>query len=421
MGREDDAPGDASAASRAIHLTRKPLLIVHVGPGKTGSSAIQRYLLGNAGELASRRILYPLGADGLELAPFTGNALDLARLLTGSQEDLMAAAGAIDDELARYESLARRDNCDTVIVSSEFFGNVDSSGFELFKKLAAPRFDLRIVAMIRDPYWWLWSAWGQGVKRGGESESFRDFLPKHQSFFFDVILQLIKCFDDVRLVAYSEDRLIEDFGRATGVDLSGLGVGMPPRLNRSLSKDELAVLLLVNRTFADPVLSTHISNSMLAKSPDAVPYRYYDRELADLVRRSNAEALAAAQPRIVNPEVPIIETDTGFERNVEPDDLANLATQFDADLLKGILRSIRVAWGQQSGLALRTLQGKARRPAQLPDAAEELPPDFNEIEYLLLNEDVLLAGADPVEHYFQHGRDEGRPYCRPRPVATPTN
>jgi hypothetical protein len=42
----------------------------------------------------------------------------------------------------------------------------------------------------------------------------------------------------------------------------------------------------------------------------------------------------------------------------------------------------------------------------------ELPEDFNEEDYLVLNPDVKKAGADPVEHYLSSGRSEGRGYKR---------
>jgi hypothetical protein len=36
------------------------------------------------------------------------------------------------------------------------------------------------------------------------------------------------------------------------------------------------------------------------------------------------------------------------------------------------------------------------------------PPDFDPARYLQLNPDVAIAGVDPVEHYLEHGRREGR-------------
>jgi len=43
---------------------------------------------------------------------------------------------------------------------------------------------------------------------------------------------------------------------------------------------------------------------------------------------------------------------------------------------------------------------------------KRLPADFNPDDYLFLNPDVRKAGADPAQHYLDHGRAEGRPYKR---------
>lgn len=39
-----------------------------------------------------------------------------------------------------------------------------------------------------------------------------------------------------------------------------------------------------------------------------------------------------------------------------------------------------------------------------------VPPDFDLIAYLVLNEDVFLAAVDPYQHYVEHGVSEGRKF-----------
>lgn len=41
-----------------------------------------------------------------------------------------------------------------------------------------------------------------------------------------------------------------------------------------------------------------------------------------------------------------------------------------------------------------------------------LPDDFDPDDYLLINPDVRKAGADPIRHYIEYGRAEGRTYKR---------
>jgi hypothetical protein len=40
----------------------------------------------------------------------------------------------------------------------------------------------------------------------------------------------------------------------------------------------------------------------------------------------------------------------------------------------------------------------------------DIPADFDSLAYLLLNPDVLHAGVDPVQHFINHGKLEGRAY-----------
>jgi glycosyltransferase involved in cell wall biosynthesis len=50
---------------------------------------------------------------------------------------------------------------------------------------------------------------------------------------------------------------------------------------------------------------------------------------------------------------------------------------------------------------------------------EALPPDFDSQLYLELNPDVRASGSDPVEHFLMHGRVEGRPYERAPAIVIP--
>jgi hypothetical protein len=45
-----------------------------------------------------------------------------------------------------------------------------------------------------------------------------------------------------------------------------------------------------------------------------------------------------------------------------------------------------------------------------PVVVDQLPADFDPDEYLACNPDLVVAGVDPVQHWFDHGRDEGRDY-----------
>ncbi len=50
-------------------------------------------------------------------------------------------------------------------------------------------------------------------------------------------------------------------------------------------------------------------------------------------------------------------------------------------------------------------------PAQSPSEDPRLPAGFDPRRYLELNPDVAAAGADPVQHFLNHGYAEGRRYA----------
>ena len=50
------------------------------------------------------------------------------------------------------------------------------------------------------------------------------------------------------------------------------------------------------------------------------------------------------------------------------------------------------------------------KPIEIKESASNLPKDFNETNYLILNPDVKSQGLDPREHYLHFGYAESRPY-----------
>ncbi|MGV6849295.1 MAG: hypothetical protein ACWA5A_13045 [Marinibacterium sp.] len=126
-------------------------LLLHVGPHKTGSTAIQAMLAGNAEALAAA------GWQAEPLAGFAGGAHGLADLLSMDRTD--AARPALD-------ALAERAAGDTdTIVSSENFSRLNTAQVQTL--IGALPFDtIRMVYYLRNPLLRLQSAWRERVKHG---------------------------------------------------------------------------------------------------------------------------------------------------------------------------------------------------------------------------------------------------------------
>jgi hypothetical protein len=395
---------DATAVRNTRTYSRKPTLLLHVGPGKTGSSAIQAWLANKAEVLTG--FLYPTAKEPRR---FTGNGADLAALLMSGP--LRAAANKrrerLQNMLALYASLAAEKRCHTVILSSEHLPHCTKENLDFFRQCIDTYFKPRVVGFVRDPYWVAWSLWGQEVKRKGISEDFGTYALRNACVIGEKLSQFIKPFEDVRLLTYRDGNAVKDFAHAVGIT-SEIPTGRPEDdINRSLDRDELELLLAINRIFKSALLSTQISDQMLLKRPQSRPYRYFDPVLASAVREANAPILADLKNLIINPEVPIIDDrddSTDKALNTQPRNL-------DPETLGLVLASIK-AWHDESS-PIRLLQKLVKKPPPEANYKRVLPEGFNSIEYLLLNSDVLLAGADPMVHYFSYGRDEGRKFCRP--------
>ena len=122
-------------------------LVLHVGPHKTGTTALQQALAGNAGRLARLGILYPqagrLGDShaGLAEACRTGDA---------------AALRALAEEAAGWRA---------VVLSSENFSMLDGRALAALRAVF-PRAEVRVAYALR-PLAMLWPAhWAELVKHG---------------------------------------------------------------------------------------------------------------------------------------------------------------------------------------------------------------------------------------------------------------
>lgn len=392
-------------AGRRSEASEKPDLVLHIGPGKTGSSAIQAWLGRVSHSLKRSGVLYPAVAED-EREDFAGNAQKLAAWLSrprSTAEDRFPEV--IESMLQDYISQAEEAGCHTVLLSSEFFPTADRANLEFFRSEAEKYFKLRIVGYLRDPYWWLWSSWGQAVKRAAMCEDFAAYALNNAKVLGETLKGLISIFDDVRFLVYRETGLIESFARALDLPARLVDAKAETTVNRSMTWDELDILLSVNRTFRHAELSRMISDQMIAARPDAVAYRDFDPELAAVVRGANEGIFAEIQSLIVNPDVPIIDNS-----NVRSEAKHRVA-QVDRETFEVVLSAIR-SWFDRSTPYLQ-LQQMAKQVAPEEEYAGLLPEGFDSIEYLLLNPDVAAAGVDPIGHYLTYGQKEGRAYRRP--------
>lgn len=250
-------------------------LIIHIGAPKTGTTAIQQYLLKNREYLAEQGVLYPLGGLLKSGHHIVGAAVFPARAhrLQGRsrQEALQTSVQAIRKEIEALRP-------GTVILSSEYlWGNLSPDNIQ---PLLQPFSDcrIRVVAYLRRQDLLAQSLYIQAVK-GGLSDSFRAWLRRvvasdKAGFDFHSVLSCWKnAGTSVEIVArvYEKSQLTgdicPDFLAAVCPNVTA-----PPSLaartvNSSPDRVTVELVRLVSSKIADPELRAAVRKRVLTNSP----------------------------------------------------------------------------------------------------------------------------------------------------------
>ncbi|WP_298636802.1 hypothetical protein [uncultured Umboniibacter sp.] len=127
-------------------------VVLHSGPGKTGTSAIQHWFSNHAAELSGEGFWYPehqLDCNGIS----SGNLL---RVMKREDDTTLPCAKATQQLLAEFEN---RDE-HTLLLSSEFF-------FKHIQALNELIPNAEFIVYVRNPIDTLESGYNQGIKRHG--------------------------------------------------------------------------------------------------------------------------------------------------------------------------------------------------------------------------------------------------------------
>ena len=175
---------------------QKPVLCLHVGYGKTGSTAIQSWLLSHRNELKAAGVAYPVPKKGLG---DSGNGSLLMEALAQPTEKpwwLEEVQPGFQGLLFSREHLARELShpgcCERLAICAK------SWGFG----------SIRILLFVRDPRDHCYSLWAQKVKRAGERRSLATFASSYDC------ISMIKSFLQGSAAAQCHVRIL-DYGQRT--------------------------------------------------------------------------------------------------------------------------------------------------------------------------------------------------------------
>ncbi|MBU72046.1 hypothetical protein [Spongiibacter sp.] len=269
-------------------------LYLHIGCGKTGSSALQVWLNQNSEYLARLGISYPLFGQRIEndYLITSGNGVHLVNSLK-------------NDNASDFLSNVYSDGFDYVLFSSEAFQSLSDS--ELEKLIAIAKdldFVIKPIAYVRNLYEMFYSSYMQLVKRHGMANDLRSYAKNIKSFQqFSIVDRWSSFFNNIKVLHYDTEKkdLGASFLRAVGLSPNTLPAIKKNKVNRSLTMLEAEALRSINfnvsrNTGADPSpLSTRISDTLIRNNPerDSSPVYYsevvsfFDERFSPVIERYN--------------------------------------------------------------------------------------------------------------------------------------
>jgi len=247
------------------------VLALHVGAGKTGSSAFQDVCEKNRDALRGAGIDYPddprLEDDGRLVN--IGNAATLRNVVL---EKGGAARAAANKALAWSQIAGSK--APVLLLSNEMLhhGSPERLG-EVRRHAEKSGREVRVLFTVREATGHAVSVYRQLVRVHGMRESFEWFVQSHEPPFAASAERLLAAFGRERIVpvVYRADAIVRDLLAAAGApdDLAGRLAAEAPRSNRSAGGVELALLLTVNAMTEDRRVREHVAHAILRS--DASP------------------------------------------------------------------------------------------------------------------------------------------------------
>ncbi|SDF92039.1 hypothetical protein [Alloyangia pacifica] len=310
----------------------KKSVILHIGHGKTGTSAIQSFLASNVHQLEQDGVIYPKHAS-FEKAQRGG-------ITSGNCPD---EACKIFEEIRKEAETA--ENRARILFSGEhmFYQRI-----EIIQEIECMigGFDFEVIMFIRNPLEMAAAVYHQRVKRHEETRELEEFA-LDEDHLLEAQLWHQNLSDlgvPVRVVNYSKtkkstiSRFLEELNCTNTLLTQGYADAEQRIVNRSLSAIELRLVRTVNKNFGGRV-GTFVSDRLVEISPNVRPQEAWLS--AGLVAQFQEKFRTPIEyfNQILPPDEEIIITynnsknQNKVEISSESEDLSSLAAAFNSALL----------------------------------------------------------------------------------------
>lgn len=258
-------------------------LYLHIGLGKTGSSALQSWLSLNA-----RRI----GDQGFDYADLVPEAKS-GSISSGNGDELVAACR--NNDFVEVERLLNEvyffsGKNERAIVSCELLQGMSESRIQQLRETCdSSGIQVTVIAFVRSIYEQAYSSYLQGLKRGGNDHLFGDKPAEiNSSSNIDYIKRYYIHFGD-RVTVLNYDHVKDDVYSAFA-GIVGFRTDkfkrIDKKINRSVTREEADVLREMNSLHGGR-FATQISDYMIAQAPDVQTQARYIPEIVEKVREKS--------------------------------------------------------------------------------------------------------------------------------------
>lgn len=375
-------------------------LYLHIGGGKTGSSAIQNYLELNADELGKYGIAYYNKINISSPYEITsGNGIPLvSALLSGT------GSSGIETLIKSYIGHQEKGIC-----SSEMFSELKKEHFEAIIRCANKiDVNIQIIIYVRDVIPYFLSAYDQRIKRHGECRPFKKWVSNFDYKHFVTLNEISTLFDKkcISTIHYETSviDLIGSFFGALGVNmLTSQNGGETIVVNRSLCREERSAIRAINR-INGALYSTKISDMLISINPNSTS----DKMALDCLTVKHLQNRFQDQVSWINKHFFDGKSIVSIHQNVTRQDKTR---QDKTTSYHKLIHDSIFEWCKNEKQVIAAIKLFCE---EIKDNRSQdkhlLPDDFDCIDYLTINRDVFLAKADPSEHYIRNGMAEGRQY-----------
>lgn len=364
-----------------MRVISKPKLYLHIGCGKTGTSALQRFFWENSSALYNEfKIWYPKRIYR-EKDHIVGRYSNAPFLLPSREVALQ--------RIARH---AARSAC-SILISSEVFSQYPPT----FLSKAQQLFDIIPICYVREPVEWLYSAWKQSFETEMQTATFEEYINSNPKQFL-FIKEYISIFPSIKLLSFTENKksLLKSF-------FSSINITIPDKYklantNTSISEEERKILEICNKHKLFE-LSNNLSATFLEQEHREKQEIKITRHQHKTIMDNNREFLSILHDHfkrndIFYPAAFLIQ---------EHNDVDPYPFYFSEKKLDQVFRTISyMAPRQRVRIKIKTSATSVY--------INDVPDDFDPYTYLELNPEVLESDLDVYAHFITIGKDNDLEY-----------